>query len=42
MALSKEAKEAKPKKPLNTYFRFAQERYQKLGDKEGKKDIVKK
>lgn len=42
MGLSKEAKENRPKKPLNTYMRFMKKRCEELGDAENKKDIVSK
>jgi hypothetical protein len=31
MALTKEAEQNKPKKPLSTYFKFSQKRYAELG-----------
>ena len=31
MAMTKEAEENKPKRPLSTYFKFTQKRYAQLG-----------
>ena len=42
MALSKEAKENKPKKPLNSYMFFSTRRFKELGDTENKREVVKK
>ena len=41
MALSKETMEAKPKKPQNVYMKFRMDLLKKLGDKQGKNEIVK-
>ena len=41
MPLSKEAEEQKPKKPLNAYMRFRNNRMKELGDAEGKNNTVK-
>ncbi len=37
MVLSEEAKENRPKKPLNTFMRFMKRRCEQLGDTENKK-----
>ena len=42
MGLSKEAQEAKPKKPLNTYLRFYTNRIAELGGAEDRVTTVKK
>lgn len=42
MALTKEAIDNRPKRPLSTYLMFSTKRFKELGDVDGKRDIVKK
>lgn len=42
MVLSKEAEEAKPKKPLNLYMRFRQGKLQEHKDNPEKNTLVKR
>ena len=42
MVLTKEAQEARPKKPMNVYMRFRNDKLHEYKDKEDRNDIVAK